>query len=102
MTKEKTNFERLQNAYNEMEKSFVRDEAVLEKRDDQVKKFIMAKLNEDTIVNKAGKELKNVSLTPLIKVADESHAVKKLEKWISNFGQHWSQFCQIDRKKGWS
>ena len=80
----------------------MRDEAVLEKRDDQVKKFIMAKLNEDTIVNKAGKELKNVSLTPLVKVADESHAVKKAGKMDLKSGQHWSQFCQIDRKKGWS
>ena len=102
MTKErKTNFERLQNAYNEMEKSFVRDEAVLEKRDDQVKKFIMAKLNEDAIVNKAGKDLKNVSLTPLIKVADESHAVKKLEKWISNLDNTGRNFVKsIARKAG--
>ena len=96
-----SNYKLLQDSYNQMEKSFVRDEAVLDKRDLQVKKFIMAKLNEDAIVNKAGKELKNVSLTPLVTVANETASIKKLESWIASLDNSGRNFVKsIARKAG--
>ena len=96
-----SNYKLLQDSYNQMEKSFVRDEAVLDKRDVQVKKFIMAKLNEDAIVNKAGKELKNVSLTPLVTVANETASIKKLESWIASLDNSGRNFVKsIARKAG--
>jgi len=99
--KDSKNFLLLRKAYDSMEADFQRDQAVLDKRDEQVKKFILAKLNEDELVNKAGAGIKNISLTKLLSVANETSSIMKLEKWIASLDNSGRNFVKsIARQAG--
>ena len=88
MTKErKGDYEDILAAYNRMEKSFARDQAVLKKRDEQLDKFEVANNQEDNTIKSGGNMLSSVnstsdekqmlSMVAMLKNADGDKAVDK-------------------------
>lgn len=108
MTKERKNdYEQLLSAYNNMETNFARDQAVLVKRDVQMKKFATARTNEDVTVNQTGKTLDHANGTSynsskfnsMLKKLGEKFDTYKLEKFVNNLDADGKKFVNTIHKK---
>jgi len=107
MTKERKNdYESLLSAYNNMETNFARDQAVLLKRDQQMKKFAQAEENEDKTVNKSSTGLNRVNGTydntkfrTMLKKLGEKFDISKLEHYVSNLDADGKKFINNMHKK---
>lgn len=105
MTKErKGDYEDILAAYNRMEKSFARDQAVLKKRDEQLDKFEVANNQEDNTIKSGGNMLSSVnstsdekqmvSMVAVLKNADGDKLANSLESFIGKLDSKGKNFLK--------